>query len=89
LLTEDSWGSKSEIPARNPKWKCRWKSPSKCDSPTRRNVTSPNRQQSEPFLLEERAVIDLKGKGQVKTWFLGCRSADIVTMTAARKRRSK
>jgi hypothetical protein len=75
LLREDSWRSKSEIPARNPKWKCRWKSPSKCDSPTRRNVTSPNRQQSEPFLLEERGVIDFKGKGQVKTWFLGCRSA--------------
>jgi hypothetical protein len=89
LLTEDSWRSKSEISARNPKWKCRWKSPSKCDSPIRRNVTSPNRKQSEPFLLEERGVIDVKGKGQVKIWFLGCRSADIITMTAARKRRSK
>ena len=42
---------------------------------TRRNVTSPNRQQSEPFLLKERDVIDFKGKGPVKTWFLGCRSA--------------
>jgi len=27
-------------------------------------------QQSEPFLLKERGVIDFKGKGQVKTWFL-------------------
>jgi hypothetical protein len=75
LLREDRRRSKSEIPDRNPKQKCGWKSPSKCDSPTTRNVTSPNRQQSEPFLLEERGVIDFKGKGQVKTWFLGCRSA--------------
>src|ERR1017187_5372484 len=30
-----------------------------------------------------------KAKGQVKTWFLGCRSADIFTMTAARRRSAK
>jgi hypothetical protein len=30
-----------------------------------------------------------KGKGQVKTWFLGCRSADIVTMTVVRRRSAK
>jgi hypothetical protein len=89
LLREDSWRSKSEIPARNPKWKCRWKSPPKCDSPTRRNAKSPNRQQSEPFLLEEWGVIDFKGKGQVKTGFWGCRSADLITITAARRRSAK
>jgi hypothetical protein len=88
VLRDDSWRPKSEIPARNPKWKCRWKSPPKCASPARRNATSPNRQQSEPFLLEDRRVIDFKGKGQVKTEFLGCRSADIITMMTAARRRS-
>ena len=37
---------------------------------------------SEPFMLEERGVIDLKGKGEMKTYFLVGRSADIITMTA-------
>ena len=40
-------------------------------------------------MLEERGVINLKGKGQVKTWFLGCRSADNTAMTAARRRSAK
>ena len=34
-------------------------------------------------------VVDLKGKGQVKTWFLGYRSADIIIMTAARRGSAK
>jgi len=42
-----------------------------------------------PFLLEERGVIDFKGKGQVKTWFLGCRSADTITYDRGEKRSAK
>jgi adenylate cyclase len=46
-------------------------------------VTESTRQRlGEPFLLEERGAIDLKAKGQMKTWFLAGRSADIITMTA-------
>ena len=33
--------------------------------------------------------MDFKGKGQVTTGFLGCGSADIITMTAARRRSAK
>jgi hypothetical protein len=35
------------------------------------------------------ADIDFKGNAQVKTWFLGCRNADTITMTAARRRSAK
>src|ERR1039458_10124375 len=35
------------------------------------------------------SLIDLKGKGQAKTWLRGCRSADTITMTAARRRSAK
>ena len=46
-------------------------------------VTDATREElGEPFLLEERGVIDVKGKGQMKTWFLAGRSAGILTMTA-------
>jgi class 3 adenylate cyclase len=37
----------------------------------------------EPFAIEERGILDLKGKGRMKTWFLAGRSADIVTLAAA------
>ncbi|MBK5295061.1 MAG: hypothetical protein JJE04_25715 [Acidobacteriia bacterium] len=57
--------------------------------PRHRSLPSPRRRLSGPFLLEERGVIDLKGKGQVKTWFLACRSADVITMTAAKRRSAK
>jgi len=46
-----------------------------------------SKQASEPFPIEERGAIDRKGK--VKNWFLSCRSADIITMTAARRRSVK
>jgi adenylate cyclase len=36
-----------------------------------------------PFQFQERGVIDLKGKGYVKTWFLSGRSADVITLSAA------
>lgn len=54
--------------------------------PRHRSLPSPRRRLSGPFLIEERGVVGLKSKGQVKTWFLACRSADIITMTAARRR---
>jgi adenylate cyclase len=44
---------------------------------------STQRELSEPFLLEERGAIDVKGKGPMKTWFLAGRRADIITMAAA------
>jgi adenylate cyclase len=44
-------------------------------------VTDATRQKlGEPFLFEERGVIDLKGKGQVKTWFLVGRSGGDATV---------
>jgi hypothetical protein len=43
-----------------------------------------SKQAREPFLIEGRGAVDRKGK--VKAGFLGCRSADIITMTAARRR---
>ena len=38
---------------------------------------------SDPFLLEERGAIDVRGKGQMKTWFLAGRRADVITLAAA------
>jgi adenylate cyclase len=47
-------------------------------------VTESTQQQlRDPFLLEERGAIDVKGKGQMKTWFLAGRHADIISMAAA------
>jgi adenylate cyclase len=37
----------------------------------------------EPFQLEERGAIEVKGKGEMKTWFLAGRCADTITMVAA------
>jgi adenylate cyclase len=37
-------------------------------------VTDSTRQRlSEPFVLEKRGVIDVKGKGEMQTWFLNSR----------------
>jgi adenylate cyclase len=46
-------------------------------------VTDSTRERlGEPFRLEERGAIDLKGKGPMNTWFLAGRSADFATTTA-------
>ena len=50
---------------------------------------STRRRLSEPFLIEERSSIDVKGKGLTKTWFLAGRSAAIVTMTSAGRRSAR
>ena len=48
--------------------------------PGRVQVTeSTRRRLSEPFLFEERGTTELKGKGEMKTWFLAGRSVGIVT----------
>ena len=36
-----------------------------------------------PFLLEERGAIDVKGKGEMHTWFLNGRNRSIVLMPPA------
>jgi adenylate cyclase len=47
-------------------------------------VTESTQQElGDPFLLEERGAIEVKGKGEMKTWFLAGRRADIITMAAA------
>jgi len=49
--------------------------------PGRIQVTdSTRRRLGEPFLLEERGVIDVKGKGEVHTWFLNGRNRSITLM---------
>ena len=50
---------------------------------------STRRRLSEPFLIEERSSIDVKGKGLTKTWFVAGRSAAIVTMTWAGRRSAR
>ena len=37
----------------------------------------------EPFLLEERGAIDLKGKSPINTWLLTGRSVEIVAAATA------
>jgi adenylate cyclase len=44
---------------------------------------STQRELNEPFLLEERGAIEVRGKGRMNTWFLAGRRADIITMAAA------
>ena len=42
----------------------------------RPQMTEPTRQRlSEPFLFEERGVVEIKGKGEMRTWFLSGRTA--------------
>jgi adenylate cyclase len=44
---------------------------------------STQRELKEPFVLEERGAIEVRGKGEMKTWFLAGRRADIITIAAA------
>jgi adenylate cyclase len=49
--------------------------------PGRIQVTDSTRQRlGEPFLLEERGVIDVKGKGAMHTWLLNGRNHSIMLM---------
>src|SRR5208337_4513255 len=48
-------------------------------------VTDSARQRmGEPFLLEERGVIEVKGKGEMHTWFLNGRNRSIVLFQPAK-----